>query len=401
MEYVDMQQLIKDDKKTILVFLSCYVPGYRGGGPTRTIFNMISYLGHEFNFKIITNDRDLGDDQPYTSIRRDEWNAIGLAEVYYVSKSTSIFKISDLINQTPYDILYLNSFFGLDFTLKPLLLHWTGLIEKKPIILAPRGEFSKAALSLKKWKKISFLLLARYTGLYRSVSWHASTQYEESDIKVGLLDYLKIDYSSVKIHVARNLSVYDEDIALGRSSSEPKDGLSICFLSRIVSIKNLDFALEILAKMTIPIRFDIYGPKESDEYWAMCQSIIDRMPKNVTIRYCGAVRNEEVRKIISAYDLFFVPTKGENFGHVFAEALSVGVPILLSDQTPWRDLVNLRVGWDLSLDDPDAFLQAISAYAASSASQRHDYRQSCLRFYRQRCLDHAVLNANRQLFLQF
>ena len=34
------------------------------------------------------------------------------------------------------------------------------------------------------------------------------------------------------------------------------------------------------------------------------------------------------------YDLLFLPTKGENFGHVILESMSAGTPVLISDTTP-------------------------------------------------------------------
>ena len=43
---------------------------------------------------------------------------------------------------------------------------------------------------------------------------------------------------------------------------------------------------------------------------------------------------------ISEYNLFVLPTLGENFGHVIIEALTLGIPVLLSDRTPWTSIVN-------------------------------------------------------------
>ena len=45
-----------------------------------------------------------------------------------------------------------------------------------------------------------------------------------------------------------------------------------------------------------------------------------------------------------------MPTTHENFGHAVVEAWAHGRPVLLSDQTPWRGLAELDLGWDLQLD---------------------------------------------------
>jgi hypothetical protein len=41
---------------------------------------------------------------------------------------------------------------------------------------------------------------------------------------------------------------------------------------------------------------------------------------------------------LAEYDLFLFPTLGENYGHVISEALASGCPVVISDQTPWRNL---------------------------------------------------------------
>jgi glycosyltransferase involved in cell wall biosynthesis len=63
--------------------------------------------------------------------------------------------------------------------------------------------------------------------------------------------------------------------------------------------------------------------------------------------------------VLSKHHLFFLPTCGENFGHVILEALLAGCPVLISDQTPWRNLQAKGVGWDLPLDSVTPFQQAI------------------------------------------
>ena len=55
----------------------------------------------------------------------------------------------------------------------------------------------------------------------------------------------------------------------------------------------------------------------------------------------------------------FMPTRGENFGHIILQSLSVGCPVIISDQTPWKDLETQNVGWDLSLQQPESFANLI------------------------------------------
>src|SRR5690606_10471907 len=97
------------------------------------------------------------------------------------------------------------------------------------------------------------------------------------------------------------------------------------------------------------LRFDIYGPISDQDYWKECQALIKSLPANVVATYCGSVAPARVAELFSKYDLFFLPTRGENYGHVIAEALSMGTLVLISDQTPWRELQADGLGWDVPL----------------------------------------------------
>lgn len=105
--------------------------------------------------------------------------------------------------------------------------------------------------------------------------------------------------------------------------------------------------------------FDIYGPIEDDSYWKECQIEIEKLPKNVTVNYCGLVSHDAVHEIFSKYDAFLFPTFSENYGHVIAEALAVGTPVIISDQTPWNDINDANAGWALPLENEEAFTSAI------------------------------------------
>ena len=48
----------------------------------------------------------------------------------------------------------------------------------------------------------------------------------------------------------------------------------------------------------------------------------------------------------------FLPTFAENYGHSIVEALSVGTPMLISDNSPWKNLQEKGFGWEISLNEP-------------------------------------------------
>lgn len=383
------------NRPIILTLVRYYLPGYKSGGPVRTISNMVEALGDEFEFRIVTSDRDFLDMAPYPDVASDEWLSVRKAWVYYVSpERRGLFSWVRLIRETPHDVLYLNSLFDPRYTLMPLLARRLVGSPKKPVIVAPRGELSPGAIGLKQWKKGHFLTVAQIVRLYGNVLWHASTEDEAQLIRRRF-------GRAARVVTARNLSLMLGQQKISWEATDASGPLRIIFLSRISRMKNLDYALRVLAKTRVRIQFDIWGTLEDSAYWKFCQKQIQALPKNVLVRYCGEADHSEVNKILASYDMLFLPTRGENYGHVIAEALSAGTPVLLSDQTPWRGLHNKGVGWDLPLENGEAdFLEAIEEALHKVGRERIAWRQRVSDFATERLRDPALVEANRVLFLR-
>lgn len=379
----------------ILTFTGAYLPGYKGGGPIRTIANMAAHLGDEFEFWIVTRDRDLGDTEKYPSIPENTWVKIENTHVYYLSPDKlNLLDISKLISNTPHDILYLNSFFEPNFTIKPLLSRRFLSSTKKPVILAPRGEFSPSALQLKKTKKYFYITISKLIRLYKDVTFQASSAHEEKDINKSLNPQPGCIITAIDLpekNAYPNLITPPLQI-------DQCGALKVIFLSRISPMKNLDFALNTLALTSKRISFDIYGPLEDQNYWKECQAIIKKLPTNISVNYCGTVLPANVKTTFGLYDLFLFPTRGENYGHVIAESFSAGTPVLLSDKTPWSDLENDGLGWNLSLENPAAFAQKIEDLAETSSETRQKQRLKTREKALTRLLNPEAIEENRKLF---
>ncbi|RLQ87380.1 glycosyltransferase family 4 protein [Notoacmeibacter ruber] len=356
-------------KLTVLVFIGNYLPGFKAGGPIRTLVNMVDQLGDEFDFWIVTSDRDLGDAAPYPHLEVNTWIRCGKANVFYRSPGSAGWRmLNEKLDGMHIDLIYMNSLFSVVDTLRPLILRRFGRITKAPVLLAPRGELSSGALQLKSFKKRFFLRVALLLNLFDKITFQASSEHEGNDIRRELGD--------MEVLIASDLS--EQSSSLLYSSVEKGAGTSLraVFLSRISPKKNLLGALEILKNVNSSIIFDIYGVIEDKGYWSRCKKLIETLPSNVAVNFQGSVRPDEVNRILSRYDFFFFPTLGENYGHVIREALSAGLPILISDQTPWRDLAAKNAGADLSLQAPHDFAAWIEAFANMEAEQRNSMRRA-------------------------
>jgi glycosyltransferase involved in cell wall biosynthesis len=383
------------EKPVILAFVGNYLPGYKAGGILRITINTVDHLCDEFEFKIVTRDRDVGDDKPYNDVKLNQWQRVGNAMVYYLPPQSSTVKdILDLIVRTPHDVLYLNSFFD-PLTIKVLFIRKLGRVTFKPVIVAPWGEFAWASLKQKYPKKFVFIQVARILGLYKKVIWRASSEFEAQDI----IKVMKIKSNS--IHITGDFPIKNIPDTFPDVTFKPPpdgEGLKVVFLSRISREKNLDYALRVLSKVNARVIFDIYGPAENATYWKECQKLISKLPVNIIVNYLGNVNANQVINVFSSYDLFLFPTGGEAYGHVIAECLISGTPVLISTETPWRNLQTDGLGWDVDLEQMDSFTEIIEKLSLLSDDERLRKRAVVKAKIVERLLDPAVLTTNRQLF---
>lgn len=385
----------------ILTFVPHYLPGYRAGGPLRSVANLVSHLGSEFAFDIVTLDRDAESDRAYPGIIVNEWNDVGSARVYYAAPNRlTPSHLSRLMRETPHDVVYLNSYFHPRFTVIPLLLQRFGRVPSRPTIVAPRGQFSAGALALKRLKKWAFVNMAKLTRLYAGVLWQASSAYEADDVK------RMFDVPDADIIVAPDLlprhppAMRTEETTQRGAHRSAANPLRVIFLSRITPKKNLDFALRILSRVRVPVEFSIVGPIRDRTYWESCRKLMDDLPDNVRAHHLGSVEHAKVHDLMVDHDLFFLPTHGENYGHVIPEALVAGTPVLLADTTPWRNLESHGVGWDLPLGDEEAFVSAIESAAKLSIEEYSALRKRAYDYGVASRTDPEVVRMNRSLFLR-
>lgn len=353
-------------RNKVLVFTSFYLPGVNGGGPIKTISNLVESTKHDIDYSIVTGDRDLGDSKPYDNVFIDNWNYFDNYRVYYNSLNFSVLKsFFKLIDKSDCDIVYLNSFFSLKYSLLPFLI---SKLKNKKIIISPRGEFSKGALEIKAYKKIIFINICKILELYKNVIFQASSDFEAQDIK-------NILGNKVSIFVAGNIAAktFSKNIKVKKNNVT-----RIVSLSRVAKIKNIKYSLELLKDLKSNILFDIYGPLEDESYWAECCRVIEGLPDNIVVNYKGVLNPSKVIETLSDYDLFLMPTKGENYGHAIVEAFCSGLPTLISDTTPWRNLEEQGLGWDISLNKSENFIKAINYISDMSVDEHYKMRQHIL-----------------------
>jgi len=352
--------------KKILVFIDWYKPGYKAGGPIRSMANMIGHLSDSYDFYVVTRNTDFLETKPYCDIEPDKWTKISKNEhVFYISEENlSIDKIKNIINTTPFDIAYINGVYSFYFSILPLF--YLNRIKNCQFIVAPRGMLSIQTFKAKALKKRTGILIARIFGAYKKAIFHVTSTAEKIDI-----ENLKINPKS--IFLVSNLPPILEEQS--SNTIEKKEGeLRLVSIARISNEKNTLFALQCLQNFTYKgtIIFDIFGSIYQKEYWDKCLEVISKLPENIQVNYLKEINNNQVQRIFQNYHFLFMPSLGENFGHSILESFIAGCPVIISNKTPWHNLEEKGLGWDLDLNYPETFANCIQK---SIDLNDNDYRK--------------------------
>ena len=387
-------------KKKILIFIDWFLPGYIAGGPIQSCANLVAHLEDEFDFSIVTRDTDYCDTIPYPNIIANEWNYHSKgARVYYISKDKLYRKtIKQLILSEDFDIVYLNGLYSLYFTLIPLYylkrvfsLRLAFKSSEKKVMVATRGMLSEGAVSVKGRKKKLFIRSSRIIGLFNNVVFHATSSQEADDIKNHFGSQAKIKTAS---NLPKKITANIDKIKI-----KEKGKVRLINIARIAPEKGLLYALEILRNVKAKVDFDIYGPVYNEKYWKLCQKIIHQLNDNIHVTYKGSIPGEKIQEILSNYHFMLMPTKGENFGHVIFESMSAGCPVIISDKTPWNNLMEQQAGWDISLLEPSNFVEAVEQCCRMDNEEYKKWSAGAMVFVKDFLIKNEIFEHNRQLFL--
>jgi len=341
-------------KKKILIFSDWFYPGYKAGGPIKSVTNLSLALQKKYDVYVFTSDTDINENIPYSSVISNTWSKPYInsnVQVYYCSKTNlntnCIYKI---ICEVAPDSVYLNHMWSFWFVIQPLFVCYLRFRQIK-IVLCPRGALFEGSMHYlnKYFKKRVLLLILKTLRIHKRIVFHSTTLNE----KYTILKY----FGEANIIIANNLPDFYQPKL--HSITKFKGMLNMIFIARIVEIKNLKYILENLLLVKSTINFSIAGPIGDKNYWLSCLSIIDRMPPNIKVNYLGEVMPHEILTLLQNNHLYCLPTYNENFGHSIFESFVSGRPVLISDQTPWLNLNIKKAGWEIKLNSKDCLVPFI------------------------------------------
>lgn len=379
---------MSDEKPIITASVKSYPPAFRSGGPTRSMEAIAERLAEEIDFRVVTSLDDNGHDLREDGVVELQWQPRANARVSAIpSGKWAVHWAVRQLCSVDADVLYLNSLFNPVFTVAPLISRRFGKLDPKRTVIAPRGELDPGALAIKAKRKRRMLWLMRRFALTAGVVWHATTDDEAGHIEREF-------GANADILVAPNLRSLDVQSPVHRVSG---DVVNVVFMSKIDRKKNVETAVAAIARCP-HATLTVIGPIKDEAYW---QEVLDKAASTGVINrfeYVGLVEPDRIIQRLSTFDLFILPTHGENFGHAILEALAAGVPVVLSNKTPWNHVASEGAGWVCAPDDVGGFASVIDDFGRLPDEARHALRVNAARLAGEYVNDPAPVEAHRQLF---
>ncbi len=256
-----------------------------------------------------------------------------------------------------FDVIHLNNIWNF-----PALLAWYSSHKFKiPLIISPRGSIYKWSLSQGFFYKKIALIIYQKKMLEQAALIHVTDLSE-----MHALNDLGINSKHIIIPngVNRNQGLSETECSnFVLVNNTYSDRRKILFVGRIHKKKGLDLLISAFLEL-----FEIFPMWDlhivgfidnNDDYAIYLKKLINNSAGSNRIIFHGELVGLEKNIIYKNSDLFVLPSHSENFGISVAEAMSNGLPVITTNNTPWKELELVNAGWciDLSKDNLKIALQ--------------------------------------------
>ena len=210
-----------------------------------------------------------------------------------------------------------------------------------PLVISPRGMMSTWAWQHRGWRKRASRALVHPGALEHATAWHATSDDEAQEIRAlgfqqpvcvapnGVEPPTDVDVEIARAHwLAACPAVAERRVALFYSRFHQK--------KRVLELIELwrTHAPADWVLLLVGIVQD-YTPEQLESY-------AQKFPSQARVLAFSGTGRPAPYAVAS---LFLLPSHNENFGLVIAEAMAHGVPVAVTDTTPWRRVNRNGMGW--------------------------------------------------------
>jgi glycosyltransferase involved in cell wall biosynthesis len=253
-----------------------------------------------------------------------------------------------------------------------------------PYLISVHGTLRNMALKLHDLKRFLYFHAIEKRHIEFAAALHYTTEMER---QLDDVHHFSVPSFIVPNGMEAQESRGDVDTEQARQSYGLAPGLQvITFLGRLAPVKALDRLLKAVASPTLrdqPLQVVIAGPD------AGARSSLEHLAKELRIEsqvlFLGAIDPQERGRLFAASNILALVSENENFGYTAVEAMSAGVPVLVSQGVGiCREVLADGAGLVVPLEveaiaraimemfaDHDK-LEAMGQAAARAARQRYD-----------------------------
>lgn len=197
-------------------------------------------------------------------------------------------------------------------------------INEIPYVIVPRGGFTKGAKHIKKWKKKigDFLVFKRFFNSPNSIQFLSRVEKNESVHRTDFDFILPNGISIPKI----------------KKNGSSGGNINIVFIGRLdIYHKGLDLLVDAVCLIKNKLEaenvsIDLYGPDVRNSKQELTQLIVSNKIDNI-IKINESIFSEEKTKVLCNADIFIQTSRFEGLPMGILEALSYGLPCILTPGT--------------------------------------------------------------------
>ena len=333
----------------ILQVCAAYKPAYVYGGPTMSVSMLSETLAKAGVYTEVyaTTANGMGE-LPVAPGTRVDVDGVTVTYFKRLTKDHSHFSPS-LFSQLKkeaknFDLIHIHAWWNLVSVFSCLV----ALRQKVPVLLSPRGTLSPYSFQNRsigtKW------LLHRLIGkrLLRKCFIQATSLWEQDAVN--------------QLFQPKKSFILPNFVKLPKKHAYPERIISptvrLLFFSRIEEKKGLDILLKALPAVTVPFELTVAGDGDTN-YVTLLKALAAELKIEDKVKWVG-FQNDNKFGLLQEHDLFVLPSHDENFGNAVIESLSVGTPVLISDQVGLADYVtDKQLGW-ICQTDPLSVAQEIN-----------------------------------------
>mgnify|MGYP003707168081 CR=1 FL=1 len=344
-------------KKRVLIIYRSFFPSLSHLGPATAIRNLIDNLSGDYSIHLLTLNYDFATGRPLFEgpVHRE---TVGSTVLEYIPKGWAGWSLLFRRLKENFDVIDIHCGFDPLLAVPTLVLCRLGLCRGSRVFHTPHGIFMDVIMSTGALKKWLFCRMTDLLGLYREVVHLAGSSAEARDIRCR----------HIRTQDVRTVSQFVELVPVDRVERKKlPNQLRIALIGRVTLQKNVQFALDVVRRLSVESSLDIFGEVGDDPYARKCIEMARTRSGKCEVTFKGNVSKQELFRQLSEYDILLHPTLGENFGHAIVEALALGIPVLISDKSPWTDVSESNAGWSLPLSESEAFVEKLRLVHAMGA----------------------------------